>query len=87
MERAPGATSTSALCILMECETALIPFINEFIYVCLDGICPGSETRLAKLFLIAANCWQGGANKGDRGSRLLSVRQAVEANRVIMGFT
>lgn len=63
MERAPGATSTSALCILMECETALIPFINEFIYVCLDGICPGSETRLAKLFLIAANCWQGGGKQ------------------------
>lgn len=60
-------------------------FINEFIYVWVDGIRPDFATRLARFSLILANCWQG-ANKGDSGSKLLSVLQAVETNRVMINL-
>ena len=82
MELALECTPKSALCILIEYETVLKP-LDEFIYVWVDSIHPDSATRLVGLSLILANCWQG-ANKGDSGSHLLSVLQAVETNHVMI---
>lgn len=45
-------------------------FINQFIYVWVNGIHPDSATRLARLTLVLANCWHR-VDKGDWGSDLL----------------
>lgn len=67
MECALSGTFKSAFFIVMECEMALSPVINEFIYVWVEGIHPHTATRLAGLSLFhTCKLLAGGKQRGPR---------------------